>query len=193
MESSKIPLHKWVLAFHLLCSSKKGFSALPACNASLAWVRIARLGSCCTASAMRSAICRRAKLSGDGRSGRNVCRRKAALSAPQQPARHGQQSAGHRAGRARRIGPVKAGRVRRYATLHNEIITNVERTVTIMTDEMASYGTLAAALRWWTPRGDHSRAAVRSARRSGLQCSTRIRQRVSSRWSSAVTMGFITK
>jgi transposase-like protein len=27
MESSKVPLHKWVLAFHLLCSSKKGFSA----------------------------------------------------------------------------------------------------------------------------------------------------------------------
>ena len=27
MESSKIPLTKWVLAFHLLCSSKKGFSA----------------------------------------------------------------------------------------------------------------------------------------------------------------------
>ena len=27
MESSKIALHKWVLAFHLLCSSKKGFSA----------------------------------------------------------------------------------------------------------------------------------------------------------------------
>lgn len=28
MESSKIPLNKWILAFHLLCSSKKGFSAL---------------------------------------------------------------------------------------------------------------------------------------------------------------------
>ncbi len=28
MESSHIPLQKWVLAFHLLCSSKKGFSAL---------------------------------------------------------------------------------------------------------------------------------------------------------------------
>jgi transposase-like protein len=28
MESSKVPLRKWVLAFHLLCSSKKGFSAL---------------------------------------------------------------------------------------------------------------------------------------------------------------------
>lgn len=28
MESSKIPLHKWVLAFHLMCSSKKGISAL---------------------------------------------------------------------------------------------------------------------------------------------------------------------
>ena len=28
MESSKIPLHKWVLGFHLLCSSKKGISAL---------------------------------------------------------------------------------------------------------------------------------------------------------------------
>jgi transposase-like protein len=28
LESSKVPLKKWVLAFHLLCSSKKGFSAL---------------------------------------------------------------------------------------------------------------------------------------------------------------------
>lgn len=28
MESSKVPLVKWVMAFHLLCSSKKGFSAL---------------------------------------------------------------------------------------------------------------------------------------------------------------------
>lgn len=28
MHRSKIPLHKWVLAFHLLCSSKKGISAL---------------------------------------------------------------------------------------------------------------------------------------------------------------------
>lgn len=28
MERSKVPLHKWVLAFHLICSSKKGFSAL---------------------------------------------------------------------------------------------------------------------------------------------------------------------
>lgn len=27
MEDSKIPLHKWLLAFHLLCSSKKGMSA----------------------------------------------------------------------------------------------------------------------------------------------------------------------
>ena len=27
MESSKVPLTKWVLAFHLLCSSKKGISA----------------------------------------------------------------------------------------------------------------------------------------------------------------------
>jgi len=28
LESSKVSLKKWVLAFHLLCSSKKGFSAL---------------------------------------------------------------------------------------------------------------------------------------------------------------------
>jgi transposase-like protein len=28
MESSHIPLHKWVLAFHLMCASKKGMSAL---------------------------------------------------------------------------------------------------------------------------------------------------------------------
>lgn len=28
MHRSKIPLHKWVLAFHLICSSKKGISAL---------------------------------------------------------------------------------------------------------------------------------------------------------------------
>lgn len=28
MHRSKIPLHKWVMAFHLLTSSKKGFSAL---------------------------------------------------------------------------------------------------------------------------------------------------------------------
>ena len=28
MESSKIPLTKWVLGFHLMCSSKKGISAL---------------------------------------------------------------------------------------------------------------------------------------------------------------------
>lgn len=28
MESSKIPLIKWAMAFHLICSSKKGFSAL---------------------------------------------------------------------------------------------------------------------------------------------------------------------
>ena len=27
MEDSKIPLHKWLLAFHLLCASKKGMSA----------------------------------------------------------------------------------------------------------------------------------------------------------------------
>ena len=27
-EDSKIPLHKWLLAFHLMCSSKKGVSAL---------------------------------------------------------------------------------------------------------------------------------------------------------------------
>src|ERR1700687_5340944 len=26
-EDSKIPLHKWLLAFHLMCSSKKGISA----------------------------------------------------------------------------------------------------------------------------------------------------------------------
>ena len=28
MESTRIPLHKWVLSFHLMCSSKKGMSAL---------------------------------------------------------------------------------------------------------------------------------------------------------------------
>lgn len=28
MEDSHVPLNKWVLAFHLLCSSKKGFSSL---------------------------------------------------------------------------------------------------------------------------------------------------------------------
>lgn len=28
LESSKVPLNKWVLAFHLICSSKKGMSAL---------------------------------------------------------------------------------------------------------------------------------------------------------------------
>lgn len=28
MHRSKIPLHKWVMAFHLMCSSKKGISAL---------------------------------------------------------------------------------------------------------------------------------------------------------------------
>jgi len=27
-EDSKIPLHKWLMAFHLMCSSKKGISAL---------------------------------------------------------------------------------------------------------------------------------------------------------------------
>jgi hypothetical protein len=27
MEDSHIPLHKWLLAFHLLCASKKGMSA----------------------------------------------------------------------------------------------------------------------------------------------------------------------
>jgi hypothetical protein len=28
MEDSHIPLHKWLLAFHLMCSSKNGVSAL---------------------------------------------------------------------------------------------------------------------------------------------------------------------
>lgn len=32
MESSKVPLNKWVLAFHLMCSSKKGISLLCNCN-----------------------------------------------------------------------------------------------------------------------------------------------------------------
>ena len=43
---SKIPLHKWLMAFHLMCSSKKGISALQLQRELEIEARTAQLGSC---------------------------------------------------------------------------------------------------------------------------------------------------
>ena len=56
-ERSHIPLHKWLLATHLMCASKKGMSARINCTACSGSARIGRLGSWHIASAKACASC----------------------------------------------------------------------------------------------------------------------------------------
>ena len=139
MESSKIALHKWVLAFHLLCSSKKGFSAcqlqreLGLGSYRTAWFMLHRVRHAFSGMTEREIV-------RHGRMRRNVDRRKAPLSRTFEAIpRRGTKSARHGAGRARRFSTIKAGRVRRWGDASRRSACEVEKSSTIVTDELASY------------------------------------------------------
>ncbi|MEX1232086.1 MAG: IS1595 family transposase [Planctomycetaceae bacterium] len=137
MESSKIPLQKWVLAFHLMCSSKKGISALQL-------QRELELGSYRTAWFMCHRI--RHAMAGD----ESQEQLKGAVEADETYV-GGKTKGGKRGRGANKKTPVMAlvardGGIRvkpiervNKKTLHGEILKNVSPQSIILTDDWSSY------------------------------------------------------
>jgi transposase-like protein len=141
MESSKIALHKWVLAFHLLCSSKKGFSA---CQLQ----RELGLGSYRTAWFMLHRV-RHAfsELAGGKLSGTIECDETYVGGKPRFKGKRGVNPSGRGTKKApvfvlvQRDGSARAKPVPLVdaATLQIEIIKQVEAGSIVLTDEFQSY------------------------------------------------------
>ena len=138
MESSKIPLAKWVLGFHLMCSSKKGISALQL-------QRELGLGSYRTAWFMEHRIRHAMKVE-------ETVRLKGVVEIDEtyvggKPRYKGQSKAGHGTKKTpvfalvERDGNVKAKPVEnvKAETLSREIRQNVDPEARLMTDEFKSY------------------------------------------------------
>jgi transposase-like protein len=138
MESSKIPLVKWVMAFHLLCSSKKGFSAkqlqreLELGSYRTAWFLMHRVRHAMTAGF--------AKLEGVVEIDETYVGGKPRYKGPH-----------NTRGRGTKKAPVvalveRAGNVRCFpvekvdsATIHAEVVATVAKDATIITDELHVY------------------------------------------------------
>lgn len=140
MESSHIPLVKWVMAFHLICSSKKGCSALQLQRElglgsyRTAWFMAHRMRHAMNGEPMQ------AMLKGDVEVDETYVGGK--------PRYKGQS----KRGRGTKKKPVVAlverdGNVRvrpienvTAETLHSEIVSTVNNSATIITDQLSSYG-----------------------------------------------------
>ena len=117
MERSKVSLVKWCLAFHLICSSKKGFSALQLQRKlglgsyRTAWFMMHRIRH-----AMAEGELTAPTMSGTVEADESLLWRQAETREQESPAeacqawtRH-EQAAGRRAGRTRWACPIQAGR-----------------------------------------------------------------------------------
>ena len=140
MERSKISLSRWLMAFHLMCSSKKGFSALQLQrNLGLgsyktAWFMFHRIRHAMESGPMAKA------LAGAGRSRRKLRRWKPRVTRQSKRGTRNEQNTGRSSGRAGRVGPVEACRIRGTATPCTVKLcgTSIQNRL-IITDEMPSY------------------------------------------------------
>jgi len=137
MESSHIPLVKWVMAFHLLCSSKKGFSAkqlqreLSLGSYRTAWFLLHRVRFAMTSgfAQLQGVVeCDEAYVGGKPRYKGQSVRGRGTKKAPV-------VALVERDGDARCF-PVQMVDSK---TLHTEIVAKVSQDATIVTDELASY------------------------------------------------------
>lgn len=140
MESSHIPLVKWVMAFHLICSSKKGMSALQLQRElqlgsyRSAWFMAHRIRHAMNGEPMQ------AMLKGDVEVDETYVGGK--------PRYKGQSKRGRGTKKkpvvalVERDGNVRVGPVENVTaeTLHAEIVTQVASSATIITDQLSSYG-----------------------------------------------------
>jgi len=142
MERSKISLSRWLMAFHLLCSSKKGFSALQL-------QRNLEIGSYKTAWFMFHRIRHAMDNSATARTLAGAVEVDETYMGGKPRYRHSSNPRGtaHKApvmvlverdGLAR-VKPVESVNTE---TLHAEVISAVEKSAMVITDEMASYRNL---------------------------------------------------
>jgi transposase-like protein len=140
LESSKLSLRKWAMAFHLLCSSKKGFSALQLQRElsigsyRTAWFLLHRIRHAMAVRSLEKPMtgvveCDETYVGGNPRHGEP--KRKRGLGTPKQPVmvllqRDGQSIAGP----VERVdGPTLRGAIREF----------VDRSATLVTDEHRAY------------------------------------------------------
>ena len=146
MESSKVALVNWIMAFHLLCSSKKGFSALQLQRElklgsyKTAWFMMHRIRFAMEQGQMSEPLsgvveCDEAYVGGKPRPGGEKSKRGRGTSkAPIMVL-------------VERDGSARCKPVERVdgATLKGEIVTNVNPNSTIMTDEFSPYNGIGNA------------------------------------------------
>jgi transposase-like protein len=171
MESSKISLNKWVLAFHLLCSSKKGFSAcqlqreLGLGSYRSAWFMLHRVRHAFSDLSP-------AKLSGTIEVDETYVGGKPRYRHPSNP--RGTANKAPVMVLVERDGNARSKPVEFVdtPTLHNEVIKNVEQQSTIMTDEMASYRNLGPHFAGGHHFVTHRQRQYARTNESGLRVST---------------------
>jgi transposase-like protein len=171
MESSKISLNKWVLAFHLLCSSKKGFSA---CQLQ----RELGLGSYRTAWFMLHRVrhafsgMTQAKLSGTVEVDETFVGGKPRYRHHSNP--RGTAAKAPVVVLVERDGMARSKPVEFVdtATLHNEVLKNVDQKSTIITDEMASYRKVGRHFAGGHHTVVHSRREYARTNQDGLRVHT---------------------
>src|ERR1700756_1675324 len=138
MEDSKIPLNKWVLAFHLMAASKKGMSALQLSRMlgvtyKSAWFLCHRIREAMTPS-------NPSPIGGSGKvveSDETVIGGKAKnrAYAKKEPKKHTVLTLVERDGESRSFHVANA----KAKTLREKIVTSVSRKSHLMTDKLASY------------------------------------------------------
>lgn len=168
MESSHVPLVKWVMAFHLLCSSKKGFSALQLQRElglgsyRTAWFMAHRIRHAMNGQPMQS------MLSGEVEVDETYVGGK--------PRYKGQSKRGRGTNKTpvvalvERDGDVRCMPVENVTakTLHSEIHTAVAKESTILTDELVSYGGIGESFDGGHETVNHGRREY--VRKTGGKC-----------------------
>jgi transposase-like protein len=145
MERSHIPLHKWVLAFHLMNASKKGMSAhqmhrMLGITYKSAWFMCHRIRE-----AMKDVY--KGPMGGDGAT---VAADETYYGNTSKRAKHYKKGHSHKSGVVALVDPA-TGQARAFqvksataATVRGILVTNVWRTSTIVTDESALYTKVGA-------------------------------------------------
>jgi transposase-like protein len=172
MESSKICLVKWLMAFHLICSSKKGFSALQLQRElelgsyKTAWFMLHRVRLALDCGSMSQAFCGAVEVDetyvggkprypGQSRRGRGTSKTPVMVLV-------------ERNGRARST-PVERVDGK---TLHAEIRENVHVSATIVTDELHVYRGIGKHFQGGHETVNHGRKEYARLNPSGLSINT---------------------